>query len=231
MKKLLLDNKLKNLLNTINMLLLNSGDSIDEVHLLRKKARELLSLVSISDSFYPKLKKIIKLSNTIRDIDVFFSTYLESLKPAYKKSLHINRLIINEKKRRDKLFLQLYLYLENLNIPLNVKYQDMTHLLSFQKDEKKEPLLFEQKALHKYRIDIKHTLYSLKNHKKKEKKKIKVLTALKDLLGKINDNFNGLDRLKKLQAIEAKLLKKIEKYTIKQNMKYFNKVKKLNNSL
>lgn len=231
MKKFLLDKEFKNLIDAINMLLLANGDSADEVHRLRKKTREFLSLVDPTDPFYPKLKKIIKLSNTIRDIDVFFSTYLESLKPAYKKSLHINTLLLNTKKSRDKLFLELYSYLESINLPSHIKYQDITDSLNLQIDKTKEPLVFEQKALHKYRIDIKRTIYSLKYHKKKKKKKIKVLTILKDLLGKINDNFNGLERLKKLQLGEATLMKKIEKYTMKKNIKYFHKVQKLSKLL
>ncbi len=231
MKKCILNVKLKNLTETVNLLLLSSNDSIGNIHILRKQTRELLSLVDDSDPFYPKLKKIIKLSNTIRDMDVFFSTYVESLKPSYKKALDMNLIIENSNKTRNKLFQQLYLYIENLKIPENIKSKNIVHPLDFPKIQNNIALIFEQKTLHKYRIQIKHTLYALKNLKKQKRKQLKTLTTLKDLLGKINDNFNGLSRLKKLHVTDAKLLDKIEKYTIERNMKYFKKVQKLSKLL
>ena len=231
MKKCILDEKLKNLADTINLLLVRSDDSVGDIHILRKQIRELLSLIDITDPCYHKLKKIIKLTNTIRDIDVFFSIYLESLKPNYKKSLDMNLIIITTTQERDKLLKELSSYLINFQIPLHVKPADGTQICSYSIDELKQKLIFEQKKLHKYRIQIKHTLYFLKNTKKHKKKIIKTLTLLKDLLGKINDNFNGLTRLKKFQVADEKIINKIEKYTIKQNKKYFHKIEKINTSL
>jgi CHAD domain-containing protein len=228
MKKCTLNKKLNNLTVMIDTLLQNNEDSVTFVHSLRKKTRELLSLVATTDPFYPKLKKIIKLSNNIRDIDVFLNAFLESLKLTQKKTLDINKIILISKNTRSKLFNQLYLYLEKLNIPKVVKDKStLQNLKTFPFLEKK-PLIFEQKALHKYRIHIKKIIYSLKNNK--EKKEIVILTTLKDLLGKINDNYNGLNRLEKFD-IGDKLFQEIQEHIMKKNSKYFDKIQKLNKQL
>lgn len=228
MKNYLLNQKLKSLTGTIH-LVLTSQDSVNTVHQLRKETRELLSLVSKQDPFYPQLKKIIKLSNEIRDLDVFFATFLTSLKPNYQKSLKSKEIAIHSIKQRKKLFARLCFSLQNLPIPSILtpkKRQNISPSLT------KKPLFFEQKSLHKYRITIKNILYSLEHHsEKKDKKKIKILTQLKDLLGKINDNFNGIKRLDKFQLVERKIFKKIKQNTLKKNTKYFHKVQKLHNLL
>lgn len=228
MKKYILNKKLKKLSSVIDLLLLDNNDSVAMIHNLRKKTRELLSLVATTDPFYPKLKKVIKLSNKIRDIDVFLYTFMESLKSIHKKSLDTNRIILISKNSRNKLFNQLYLYLKKLEIPADIKYKHTVFNMEDTTLLENKPILLKQKALHKYRIKIKQIIYSLKNNKEKEK--ISILTTLKDLLGKINDNYNGLKRLQKLN-IEDKLFKDIEKYIMKRNNKNFNKVQELNRLL
>jgi len=228
MKKYALNKKLKNLTSTINILLIDNDDSVVMIHNLRKKTRELLSLVITTDPFHSQLKKIIKLSNNIRDIDVFFNMFYKSLKPIHKKSLDMIKIKLISKNSRSKQFNKLYLYLDKLNIPTSVKCKDLTLSLDNRSYLEKEPIIMKQKILHKYRIYIKQRLYLLKNDDDKEK--IIILTTLKDLLGKINDNYNSLKRLQKFN-IEKNLFKEIEKNTIKRNSKYFNKVIKLNNQL
>ncbi len=230
MKKCTLNKKLKSLDKTIKTLLVDGDDSINKVHNLRKKTRELLSLVSSSDPFYSKLKKIIKISNHIRDIDVFLSTYLTSLKSTYKQQLNLNKIMQISKNSRNKFFNQLYIYLEKLYIPHSVKCKNMTQYVSSPINFDNDSLLFEQKVLHKYRIYIKNELYRTKNQTIKNKRRIELLTKIKDLLGNINDNYNGLARLKKFN-IKTKLFEEIEEQTIKKNIKYFDKVKKLNTQL
>jgi hypothetical protein len=122
---------------------------------------------------------------------------------------------------REKEIKKLHKYLKNLKIPKSIeqKIQEETEqnlvAMEFPKLHKKK--------LHKYRIYIKKKLYIEKNSSVKDEKKIKILTDVKDILGVINDNYNGLDRLKNYDIKES-LYEKIKKFTQKENRKLYESV-------
>lgn len=198
----------------------------EDIHRLRTKARELLSLMEPDDPAYDKLKGVIKRSNKIRDIDIFFDYYMESLPKRHVKKIDLSALKERILKKRAKELEMFYAYLKSLNMPKQI-YIPITQ--SRQTGPRIDPDSITtpyQKELHKYRIFIKEELYKAKNSSLIKKKKIKMLTRIKDTLGYIHDNINGFEMLKSFCKKE-KLLEKIDKFTHKSNMKLFEKFKEL----
>lgn len=214
--------KLKEFKKLIRHFTKKSLQSADDIHKLRIKCRELFSLLEREDAFAKSLKKIISLSNEIRDIDVFFSDYLASLPK--KEREKVKKEIVSKTKEdaREKEIKKLHKYLKKIEIPKSAE----------QKAEETTPqeLLFmefpelDKKKLHKYRIYIKKKLYKEKNSTLKDEKNIKSLIEIKDALGAINDNYNGLERLKSYD-VKEKLYEKIEGYTQEENSKLYEKIK------
>ncbi|MDP2893508.1 MAG: CHAD domain-containing protein [Sulfurimonas sp.] len=215
------DKKLQEFKKVVKHFRKKSLQSAEDIHTLRIKCRELFSLLSKDDTLAKSVKKVISLSNEIRDIDVFFSDYLTALP---KKQIKKVKEEISSKAKdnvREKEVKKLRKYLKNLQIPKSVE----------QKAEEKTPQNLvtmklpelHKKKLHKYRIYIKKKLYIEKNSSVKNKKKIKILTDVKDILGAINDNYNGLKRLESYDIKES-LYKKIKKFTQKENRKLYESV-------
>ncbi len=214
--------KLKEFKKLIRHFTKKSLQSEGNIHKLRIQCRELFSLLNKEDAFARSVKKVISLSNEIRDIDVFFSDYLDSLPKKQRKKVQEEIASKTKDDAREKEIKKLHKYLKKLEIPKNVAPKT---------DEKiPQELLFmefpqlDKKKLHKYRIYIKKSLYKEKNSIPKDEKKIKSLTELKDALGTINDNFNGLERLKSYD-IKEQLYAKIERYTQEENAKLYEKIK------
>ena len=222
MENALLAKKLEKFEEFINRFTKKSLQSADDIHTLRIKCRELFSLLNKEGAFAKSVKKVISLSNEIRDIDVFFDEYLESLPKKYRKKIKEE---ISEKAKeggRKKEIKKLHKYLKNLEIPESAEQKA---------EEKTEQNLvamefpsFDKKKLHKYRIYIKKRLYLEKNSSVKDEKKIEKLTDIKDALGAINDNYNGLERLRSY-GVKEKLYEKIERYTQEENQKLYEAIK------
>lgn len=214
--------KLQEFKKFINHFTKYSLQSADDVHTLRIKCRELFSLLSKDDVLARNVKKVISLSNSIRDIDVFFDDYLKSLPKKYRKKVQEE---ISEKAKdigRKKEIKKLHKYLKNLKIPKSAEQKTEEKFLKNLVTMKLPK--FDKKKLHKYRIYIKKRLYREKNSSVKDEKKIKKLTEIKDTLGTINDNCNGLERLRSY-GVKEKLYKKIEKFTQKENAKLYEKIR------
>ena len=214
--------KLKEFKKLIRHFTKKSLQSEDDIHKLRIKCRELFSLLNKEDAFARSVKKVISLSNEIRDIDVFFSDYLASLPKKERKKVQEEITSKTKDDAREKEIKKLHKYLKKLEVPKNAEQKA-------EETTPQEPLFMEfpqldKKKLHKYRIYIKKSLYKEKNSILKDEKKIKSLTELKDALGTINDNFNGLERLKSYD-IKEKLYEKIERYTQEENAKLYEKIK------
>jgi len=99
--------KLKEFQKLIRHFTKKSLQSEDDIHKLRIKCRELFSLLDKEDVFAKSVKKIISLSNEIRDIDVFFSDYLDSLpkkerKKRTRRDNIKNKRMLPEKKKIKK---------------------------------------------------------------------------------------------------------------------------------
>jgi len=221
METLLIVNKLEDFKLFFELFRNSKKEGIEDIHTLRIKSRELLSLSDSNDLFYKQLKKVIKVSNKIRDIDVFIEFYCASLPKKYKKKLDLQTIINSENIQREKQVKKLHFYLNSLVLPNKIKMktqESMEHVKKL-----KKPKLNRQE-LHKYRIFIKTRLYNKKNSSSENLKRVERLKKMKDILGTINDNMNGI---KKLSAYDIKLtlLKKIKKSTKKQNMKLFRKFK------
>lgn len=217
-------NKLKAFKKYVNEFIEQKKSSVDDVHDLRVKSRELFSLLSAEEPFYKRVKKVIKISNEIRDLDVFVEGYLESLPKKFKVKLDMKSIMESVDKSRYAEVEKLHEYLKSLVISNSVEF--------ITQDKEIEPLNhteldLNQIELHKYRVYIKKILFREKNSLERDEKKIKTLTKIKDILGSINDNSNGLNRLSE-QSVEADLLKDIEEFTQKQNLKLFKEFQKQN---
>lgn len=222
MENTLLAKKLEKFEEFIKHFTKKSLRSADDIHSLRIKCRELFSLLNKDGTFARSVKKVISLSNEIRDIDVFFDEYLESLPKKYSKK--VKEEIESKAKDgvRKKEIKKLHKYLRNLKIPKSAEQK--TEEETEQNFVTMEFPKFDKKKLHKYRIYIKKRLYVEKNSIPKDEKKIKNLTDIKDALGAINDNYNGLERLRSY-GVKEKLYKKIEKFTQEENQKLYEAVK------
>ncbi|MEK6658534.1 MAG: CHAD domain-containing protein [Campylobacterota bacterium] len=221
MKNELLSKKLEEFKIYITRFIVKQKSSVKSIHSLRVNGRELLSLVSADDSFSTELKKVIKQSNKIRDMDVFIQAYLGSLPKKYILKLDIKTIKKSIKKKRKKKIKKLRLYLKSLVIPHSAEFERNVRNKSL-KSRKIETL--NQEELHKYRIYIKKRLYNEKNSTPFDEKRVEVLTKIKDLLGEINDNYNGLKRLKRF-AVKHKLFKEIQDFTNLENLRIFKEFK------
>lgn len=222
MDNTILAKKLKEFKKFIENFIKNSLQSADDIHALRIKCRELFSLLDRDDTLARSIKKVISLSNGIRDIDVFFNDYLESLPKKQRKKVQEDIASKAKDGGRKKEIKKLHKYLKNLEIPKSAEQkvdEETAQNLVTMKLPK-----FDKKKLHKYRIYIKKRLYVEKNSSLRDEKKIKILTDIKDILGAINDNYNGLGRLKNY-GVRASLYEKIERYTQEENAKLYEKIK------
>lgn len=223
MENILLTKKLQEFKEFIKHFTKNSLQSADDIHALRIKCRELFSLLERSSTFARSIKKVISFSNGIRDIDVFFDDYLASLPKKQRKKVQEQIPSRAKDSVRKKEINTLRKYLKKLEIPKNAE-QKIEEDASPSLVHVKLPELDKEK-LHKYRIQIKKRLYIEKNSLEKDSKKIKILTSIKDILGTINDNYNGLERLH-YYNIKLSLYKKIENFTQEQNKQLYEKLKK-----
>ncbi len=194
---------------------------IKSIHKLRAKTREVISHTDKKDKAYKKLKKIIKLTNEIRDIDVFQSEFLENLPVRYTQNISLNSMLKKLQEQREKYCKSLKNYLVKFKIPkkLTTKKDIDTTYIDIPKEKITSKL--SDKELHKYRIYIKNRLYYYKLFYPNEKKMIKKLTKLKDYLGFIHDNFNAQ---KRIISFYPHIEKELKEYIEKENQKLFKKI-------
>jgi CHAD domain-containing protein len=224
MKNKLLTKKLNTYLEYVKDFVAHQRDGVNDIHTLRVNSRELSSLISTDDFFYTQLKKLIKASNALRDMDVFVDIYLKSLPKRIRIKLDIKSIKKSVRKRRRKRTDKLHAYLKSLAIPNNVIFNEIEKNRSL--DMSKDLPSLEQTELHKYRITIKKQLYNEKNHMPPDEHKIKILTKIKDLLGSINDNYNGLKQLGRYH-IRPKLYNKIKDFTEDENLRLYIEFKEI----
>ncbi|MDO8453863.1 MAG: hypothetical protein Q7S59_04775, partial [Sulfurimonas sp.] len=141
-----------------------------DIHTLRIASRDLCSLLSVDDPFYDRVKKVIKMSNKIRDIDVFFEFFLLSLPKKYLAKLDRVSIEKSTNESRKKKIDKLHAYLKSLVVPKSVlcKYEEDTFSLMDSNE-----LVLSKIELHKYRIYIKKVLAKEKNSVPKNETKIK----------------------------------------------------------
>ncbi|MDO9266901.1 MAG: CHAD domain-containing protein [Sulfurimonas sp.] len=221
MEKKSIAKKLQEFKKFIAHFIKNSLQSADDIHALRIKCRELFSLLDRDDELARSIKKVISLSNGIRDIDVFFDDYLESLPKRQRKKAQEDISSKAKDGGRKKEIKKLHKYLKNLEIPKSAEQkideEAAQNLVTMRLPK------FDKKKLHKYRIYIKKRLYIERNAIQRDEEKIKILTDIKDILGEINDNYNGLQRLKNY-GIKEQLYEKIKRYTQEENAKLYESV-------
>ncbi len=215
--------KLKEFKKSVAHFINHEKSSVEEIHTLRKSSRELLSLICKDEFIYKKIKKIIKLSNLVRDIDVFFDIYLESLPQKYISKLDIENIVKSTNKIRKKQIKKLHKYLETLFIPNHMEVEDK-HMKYTNIDG--NLLKLNQIELHQYRINIKKRLSIEKHRFLPNVKKVKVLSSIKNILGLINDYYNGLEMLKEYQS-ENVILIEVENYTYEQQYKLYRDFKRI----
>jgi len=224
MQNKLLAKKLKEFKKYVEKFLMHKKHNVEDIHTLRVNSRELCSIISVDDPFYSRVKRVIKLSNKIRDMDVFLEVYLDSLPKKYRLQLDLNDIKESVKKKRKKKTAKLHTYVQSIVIPESALSHELIHKPSSNISQK-TPYL-KQTELHKYRIYIKKQLYNEKISTPVNMKKIKALTKIKNLLGTINDNYNGLKSLGNF-SIKPKLYDKVQDYTEKENLKIYIKFKEI----
>lgn len=219
-----ISNKLKEFKKYLKDFAEYQKSGVEDIHRLRVLTREIFSLLHVEDTIYKRVKKVIKISNKIRDLDVFLENYLESLPKRYKTKLDMKSIVDSTNASRESEVEKLHAYLKSLIITQSTRYADLEEKIDFANSSE---LSLNQMELHKYRIYIKKVLFREQNSSTPNEKKIKLLKKIKDILGSINDNANGFTRLSEYN-IEANLLSKIEEFTHKQNLKLFKEFKKSN---
>ena len=194
----------------------------EDIHKIRVSTREVLSLLGDKELNCSQLKKVIKLSNKIRDIDVLLSEYLVKIPKKYQSNINLPILKDILRIEREKEF-KIFLTYLNFLLSMNIEFEQSNQI----KKTITEPRFSSDiKELHKYRIYIKNQLYIAKNEKVKDKTKIKLLTKIKNFLGNINDNYNAIEFIKKVISDKINI-KGLVNYTNKQNNKYFKKAENL----
>ncbi len=218
-----INKKIETLRKKIENFITKSDGDMEEVHKIRTSSREVLSLLNEQKLHCLDLKKVLKLSNKIRDIDVLISEYLTNIPASYQEKINILLIkdILSEERQKElSVFLNYLKQFSNQNIEFLEKQYDL-------KDVDTRPILsFDIKQLHKYRIFIKNQLYIAKNSEFENKDKIKLLTQIKDLLGNINDNHNALKIIKSISKDKFNI-KELKKFTKEQNINNYKKVKTL----
>lgn len=200
---------------------------IKSIHKLRVQTREVLSCINKEDHFYEKLRRVLKLTNEIRDIDVFENEFLKNLPIDLKDQINLSLISSSLKETRDKDCINLLQYLSQLQIPKVVIPKLVDDKKITEPSNRVELVNYSYKELHKYRIFIKKELYFYKVFYPQKEKRIQKLTKIKDYLGLINDNYNAKKRIKSYMKIDKKLLS----YIKKENKSYLEKVVKLNTTL
>lgn len=217
-----IDKKILKIKKKIDCFISDSDYLEDDIHKIRICAREILSLLKDKNLNCIEIKKILKLSNKIRDIDVLLNQYLVNIPKKHQIQINLSMLNNILTKKRD----------DDMKILLNYLKQFLVENIVLLKLNKtnfsisKPELSSNIKQLHKYRIYIKNLLYITKNETSKDKFKIKLLTKIKNLLGDINDNYNAIKIIKKISSNKINLDGLIN-YTNKKNNSSFNKAKKL----
>ncbi|MFA6190829.1 MAG: histidine phosphatase family protein [Sulfurimonas sp.] len=216
--------KLKEFKKYVNNFLKHQKESIEDIHKLRVMSRELFSLLGTDEPFSKGVKKVIKTSNKVRDIDVFSEIYLKSLPKQYLNELDTKSIIKSVNEHRKKEIDKLHYYLKTLFIPESAEFHNENQEIDVINGE---DIKLDKEELHTYRIYIKKILFMEKNSSAKDEKKIKTLNKIKDILGTINDNYNGVKELSNFD-IKPNIFKKIEMFTQKQNFRLFKQFKYLN---
>ncbi len=223
MKNKIVTKKFKKLEEYYNKFLQLQYQDIEDIHVLRTKSREFLSLISKENSAYNSIKKVVKLSNEIRDIDIFITVFLKKFTKKHKNILEINTILKELKSLRNEHLEPLNSYIFSLSLQKKQNW-----ILC---DNKEQNIIqstqlhsLSQRELHTYRIYIKKTLYIYKNIYPFKKQTIENLTKIKDYLGAINDNLNAIDRLSHL-SVTNEIFELVKRYIVKENKKYFKKIK------
>lgn len=225
-----LDNKILKLIDRITLLIKNNDNSVESVHKIRTKTREILSLLYASDLKSKEIKKVIKLSNKIRDIDVLLSEFLPNIPQYIQKNLEIQIISMSLKNIRDEEFLEFQEYLKQF-LEKNISFLETQTKKNLNQHSKDVYILsYEKKELHRYRIFIKKELYLEKNRTNRNLDKIELLTQIKDLMGNINDNRNAIEMIEHTIKKQVTYFK-LKQYIEQKNIDLFHKIKKLVNKL
>ena len=218
-----IEKKIEKLRLKIEEFILNDDGHIEDIHKIRTSSREVLSLLNEQKLHCVDIKKVLKLSNKIRDIDVLLTEYLIRIPKDYHEKINIlfiKEILHEERAKELMVFLD---YLKEFAI------ENIEFLQKFQggdKGNEKPPLSPDKKELHKYRIFIKNQLYIAKNSDPINRRKVLHLTKVKDILGEINDNYNAIKIIKSISK-DKKCLKELKKYTKEQNLENYKAVQSL----
>lgn len=209
-----IEKKIDALKDKIEKFISNDDGEMESIHKIRTSSREVLSLLNEQKLHCVDLKKILKLSNKIRDIDVLLNEYFIRIPQNYHDQINI--LFIKDilKEERNKELLVFLDYLRNFAIE-NIEFLQKEQ--NSNKESQKPILSSNKKELHKYRIFIKNQLYIAKNCEPINKDKVILLTKIKDLLGDINDNYNAIKIIKSINP-NKKDIKELKRYTKEENL-------------
>lgn len=242
MKDLLLKHILYNLLTSKKVLLkINIKSDIEYLHTFRVSVRRTISLLNI---FFPhkktiikELKKIIKETNNLRELDVFLLTLNNKKYPNIRnktiKLRDIKYKLIFSKQNKIKNLKQINKIVKKLKkidcVYSNKKLYKLT-IDSYNKSLKKYARLFSNnsekhtnKILHQFRVKFKESRYALDVLLVNKRRKINKLKNIQDKLGKIQDIRNQISLLKKI--LDKRTYKEYKKL-LKTKKRKLKKMKK-----
>lgn len=211
-------------------------EELENLHKLRVESRRTLSLMSeFKESLvFFEIKKIIKLSNPIRDYDVMFGETIKNLpKRLYKRLEKIDIKCDLEKKKRG-LEESLLEHLQKLSFSEDRFYEKK---VSIKQKKSKSSDIFElfsaklkkmdSNRLHKLRINVKKIRYTLETHSNQENKTIILLKAIQEYLGKVHDNDVCLSFLRYELKGNKKEIEKFKRYFEAKNKTLIKKSQNL----
>jgi len=156
------------------------------LHDLRVGCRRLSSLIDRSTDLAYALKKLRKLSNEIRDIDVFKEEFYQNLKNSQQGKLKRSGFLkdLNDKKRAKEID---FLYFLN-----GIDWVELPYVKSENKKSVHEayPITVpskKRKSIHDFRIRVKKLRYVLELSEQENDKQIDYLEKMQEVSGKIHD--------------------------------------------
>jgi len=205
------------------------NDDIEVLHKLRVSSRKLSSILKRKSELSKNLRTLRKLSNEMRDLDVFEDEFFKSLKSTHQKKLLKLGLENFIKIRKNILKVDFLLFLQSISwieLPLVISKKKI--VLDNEVNYLEAPSQ-ESDDIHKFRINVKKLRYRLEHSESENDRLIQLLKKMQEFSGKIHDidvaliflqeflvgnkfiEFSEVVNLKRINLYE-KLLKSLEHY-------------------
>lgn len=214
----------------------------ENLHKLRTYSRRVRALLKKDDPFVKYVKKAMKLSNPIRDIDVFLEEFIPKLKAKEIKALYKKGLFKRIMNEHEQHTFEMIEYLRNVpNIEEVLAFEEQADEpkkgskkgASKEKKTNAKPELdeafpeFDQEELHDFRIEIKKLRYYTEAFEPDNANDLKKLAGIQEELGSIHDVGEAIKYLESFVEEGSDLVKDIASRFDEKNQKRYEKAKKI----